>query len=139
MASNLLLTASAAEHDPFAPRVLVTTGYPRWRMIVVLRSDRRSDRYVLHRFPDGSVWWRADVFTAPEHPADPERWVGYGGELSVAEVIERVPDQRRAVLEWTRAELASGLDVAGVDDLDTRGRRERSLERLRAELDTVRR
>jgi hypothetical protein len=139
MTANRALAYSVADDDPFAPRVLATTAHPRWHMIMVLRSDRRSDRYVLHRFPDGSVWWRADTFTAPEYYGDPERWIGYGGELSVAEVVERVPDQHRAVLEWTRAELASGLEVAGIDDLDARDRRARSLERLRGELDEVRR
>lgn len=139
MSASRALAYSIADHDPFAPRVLATTAHPRWHMITVLRSDRRSERYALHRFPDGSIWWRADTFTAPEHPEDPERWIGYGGELSVTEVIERVPDQRRAVLEWTRSELASGVEVAGVDDPDARDRRARSLERLRGELDDVRR
>lgn len=126
-----------ADYDPFAPRVLATTAFPSIRAIVVLRSDAKSDRYALHRFPDGSVWWRADTFTAPEHPAEPEAWIGYGGELSVAEVIERVPDHRRGVLDWTRDEIARGLDAADPDDADAQHRRARSLERLRAELDAA--
>ena len=128
------LLESAPERDPLAPRKVATTAFPKKRLIVVLRSDARSDRYALHRFPDGSVSWRADTFTAPEHPAEPERWIAYGGELSVSQVIERVPDQRRAVLEWTRSELTSGIDVAGVDDVLAAERREHSLNRLREQL-----
>jgi hypothetical protein len=123
------------DYDPFAPRVLATSAYPRRRVIVVLRSDAKSERYALHRFPDGSVWWRADTFTAPEHPADPECWIGYGGELSVREVIERVPAHRREVLDWTRGEIAGGLEIAEADELDARERRARSLERLKVEIE----
>jgi hypothetical protein len=124
----------APECDPLAPRRVATTAFPKKRLIVVLRSDAKSDRYALHRFPDGSVSWRADTFTAPEHPADPELWIAYGGELSVAQVIELVPDQRRAVLEWTRAEITSGVHVAGVDDMLVAERREHSLNSLREQL-----
>jgi hypothetical protein len=124
----------APDRDPLAPRRVATTAYPKKRLIVVLRSDAKSDRYALHRFPDGSVSWRADTFTAPEHPADPELWIAYGGELTVQQVIELVPDQRRAVLEWTRSELTSGVHVAGVDDMLVAERREHSLNRLREQL-----
>ena len=124
----------APDSDPLAPRRVATTAFPKKRLIVVLRSDAKSDRYALHRFPDGSVSWRADTFTAPEHPADPELWIAYGGELTVQQVIELVPDHRRAVLEWTRAELTSGVHVAGVDDILAAERREQSLDRLRDQL-----
>src|SRR3954454_8104621 len=103
----------APDRDPLAPRRVATTAFPKKRLIVVLRSDEKSDRYSLHRFPDGSVSWRSDTFTAPEHPSEPERWIAYGGELTVCEVIDSVPDQRRTVLEWSRAELISGIHVAG--------------------------
>jgi len=124
-----------ADHDPLTPRVLATTAFPRTRTIVALRSDAKSDRYALHRFPDGSVWWRADTFTAPEHPADPEHWVGYGGELSVGAVIGRVPDQRRPVVDWTRGEIVSGVGAVYTDDPMVLGRRAQSLLRLQEELD----
>jgi hypothetical protein len=122
------------DRDPLAPRKVATMAYPSKRLIVVLRSDEKSDRYSLHRFPDGSVSWRADTFTAPEHPAEPERWIAYRGELTVSEVVDLVPDQRRTVLEWSRAELISGIHVAGVDDLLAAERREQSLDRLRDQL-----
>ena len=124
-------------YDPLAPRVVATHAFPAKRLIVVLRSDAKSDRYALHRFPDGSVSWRADTFTAPEHPAEPECWIAYRGELTVGQVIEQVPDQRRVVLEWTRAEIASGVEVAGLEDAHVAERRECSLERLRSEVDAV--
>ena len=117
--------------------MLSTTAFPKKRVIVVLRSDSKSERYALHRFPDGSVWWRADTFTAPQDPAEPERWIGYGGELPVGEVIERVPDQRHWVLDWTRAEIDCGLEIIDRTDLDVRERRARSLERLLGELDAA--
>jgi hypothetical protein len=126
-----------SDQDPLAPRVLATTAIPKRRVIVVLRSDAKSERYALHRFPDGSVWWRADTFTAPEDPAEPERWIGYGGELPVDEVIERVPDQRRWVLDWTRAEIEIGLEIVDRIDMAVRDRRARSLERLMGELDAA--
>src|SRR4051794_11724577 len=89
-------------YDPFAPRVVAALAVPATRLIVVLRSDAKSDRYALHRFPDGSVSWRADTFTAPEDRAEPECWIAYRGELAVREVIEQVPEHRQVVLEWTR-------------------------------------
>src|SRR4051812_27824323 len=106
----------ASDRDPLAPRRVATTAFPKKRLIVVLRSDAKSDRYALHRFPDGSVSWRADTFTAPEHPADPELWIAYGGELTVQQVIELVPDQRPAGLEGARAQLTSGVHPGGGGD-----------------------
>jgi hypothetical protein len=122
-------------YDPFAPRVVATTAFPAKRLIVVLRSDAKADRYALHRFPDGSVSWRADTFTAPEHPAEPECWIAYRGELTVAEVIEHVPDQARVVLEWTREEIARDVDVSALEDVHIAERRALSLRRLSGELD----
>lgn len=125
----------APGHDPLAPRVVATHAVPAKRLIVVLRSDAKADRYALHRFPDGSVSWRADTFTAPEHPAEPECWIAYRGELTVREVIEQVPDEVRAVLEWTRAEIARGIDAAALEDVHISERRALSLSRLSEELD----
>src|SRR3954453_5671763 len=88
----------APDRDPLAPRRVATSAFPSKRLIVVLRSDAKSERYALHRFPDGSVSWRADTFTSPDDPAMPEAWIAYRGELSVAEVIEQVPDERGAVI-----------------------------------------
>jgi hypothetical protein len=121
--------------DPLAPRVIAITASPAKRAITVFRSDARTDRYALHRFPDGSVWWRADTFTSPEHPRDPERWIAYRGELTVSEVVSLVPGHTREVIAWTRSEIENGPDVLEADDLDIRERRVRSLERLRGELD----
>lgn len=126
-----------AGYDPLAPRTVATSAFPSKRLIVVLRSDAKSDRYALHRFPDGSVSWRADTFTSPEDPAVPEAWIAYRGELSVREVIEQVPNQRRAVVAWTRDEIARGPEVVEGEDPATCERRERSLLRLRAELDAL--
>lgn len=114
-----------------------TNAFPSKRLIVVLRSDEKSDRYALHRFPDGSVSWRADTFTAPEDPAVPESWIAYRGELTVGEVIAQVPDQRHVVLEWTRDEIARGPAVTDSDDPLVAERREHSLTRLRDELRAV--
>jgi hypothetical protein len=121
-------------YDPLAPRVVATNAFPAKRLIAVLRSDAKSDRYALHRFPDGSVSWRGDTFSAPEHPAEPECWIAYRGELTVGQVIEQVPDQRDVVLEWTRAEIVSGVELAGLENVHVAERRERSLERLRNEV-----
>jgi hypothetical protein len=63
--------------------------------------------------------------------------VAYRGELSVAEVIECVPGERRAIIDWTRDEIERGLDVIDSDDPRMRDRRARSLDRLRAELQTA--
>jgi hypothetical protein len=123
-----------AGYDPLAPRTVATSAFPSKRLIVVLRSDAKSDRYALHRFPDGSVSWRADTFTSPEDPAVPEAWIAYRGELSVAEVIEQVPDQRRAIIAWTSDEIGRGLEVGDGEDPLVWEQRERSLMRLRAEL-----
>ena len=106
-------------------------------MIVVLWSDAKSDRYALHRFADGAVAWRGDAFTAPEDPAEPERWIAYRGELTVAEVIERVPDAAVSVLTWTRAEIESGVEAAHLDAPRARERRAESLDRLGRELESV--
>jgi hypothetical protein len=126
-------------YDPLAPRTVATSAFPSKRLIVVLRSDAKSERYALHRFPDGSVSWRADTFTSPVDPAVPEAWIAYRGELSVAEVIEQVPDERRAVIAWTRDEIARGLEVGEGEDPGAWERRERSLMRLRAELEALQR
>jgi hypothetical protein len=123
--------------DRLAPRVIATTASPAKRAITVMRSDARTDRYALHRFPDGSVWWRGDSFTAPEHPREPERWVAYRGELTVSEVLSLLPGHAREVLAWTRTEIENGPDVLEADDPDVRDRRARSLERLRGELEAV--
>jgi hypothetical protein len=125
------------DHDPFAAREIVTTAVPSKRVIVVLRSDEKSDRYSLCRFPDGSVWWRADTFRAPEDPSEPESWIAYHGELTVGQVIERVPDCRRSVLQWTRDEVERGIVVTDSHDFHVRERRAHSLERLRRELEAV--
>src|SRR3954453_20704185 len=124
----------APDRDPLAPRRVATTAFPKKRLIAVLRSDAKSDRYALHRFPDGSVSWRADTFSAPEHPAEPECWIASRGELTVGQVIEQAPDQRDVVLEWTRAEIVSGVELAGLENVHVAERRERSLERLRNEV-----
>src|SRR4051812_23695514 len=127
----------APDRDPLAPRRVATTAFPKKRLIVVLRSDAKSDRYALHRFPDGSVSWRADTFTAPEHPAEPECWIAYRGELTVGQVIEHIPDQSRVVLDWTRDEISRGVEVGGLEDAHAAERRARSLERLSNELAAV--
>ena len=124
-------------YDPFAPRLVASQAFPAKRLIVVLRTDAKSDRYALHRFPDGSVCWRADTFTAPEDPAEPECWIAYRGELTVGQVIELVPDQRRAVLDWTRDEIARGNEVFESADPHVGVCRARSLERLRHELEVA--
>jgi len=124
-------------YDPFAPRPVASHAFPAKRLIVVLRSDAKSDRYALHRFPDGSVCWRADTFTAPEDPAEPECWIAHRGELTVAQVIEVAPDHGRAVLEWTRAEIAKGTEIIDSADPHVWHCRVRSLERLRRELEVA--
>jgi hypothetical protein len=125
------------DYDPLAPREVATSAIPSMRLIVVLRSDAKSDRYALHRFGDGSVAWRCDTFTAPEHHAEPARWIGYSGELTVAEVIERFPDHRNAVIEWTRHEIKSGVERGDLHDAAVAQRRALSLERLAAELEAA--
>src|SRR4051812_29260021 len=127
----------APDRDPLAPRRVATTAFPKKRLIVVLRSDAKSDRYTLHRFPDGSVSWRADTFTAPEDPAVPESWIAYRGEMTVGEVIANVADQRRAVIDWTRDEIGRGTEIAGTEDPLVAERRVQSLSRLREELAAV--
>src|SRR4051812_6763775 len=96
-----------ADHDPLAPRVVAASAVPSRRLIMVLRSDAKSDRYSLHRFGDGAVAWRCDTFTAPLDHAEPASWIGYRGELTVGEVIQRFPDHRASVIEWTRREIES--------------------------------
>jgi hypothetical protein len=125
------------DYDPLAPREVATSAVPSMRLIVVLRSDAKSDRYSLHRFGDGAVAWRCDTFTSPEHHAEPARWIGYRGELTVGEVIERFPDHRSAVIEWTRHEIKSGVDRSGLHDAAVAHRRALSLERLASELDAA--
>src|SRR3954465_9041045 len=123
------------DYDPLAPREIATTAIPSTRLIVVLRSDAKSDRYSLHRFSDGAVAWRCDTFTAPEHHAEPARWIAYGGELTVGQVIDRFAEHRKAVIEWTRHEIKSGVEVGGLHDPVVAQRRALSLERLAAELE----
>jgi hypothetical protein len=125
------------DYDPLAPREIATTAVPSTRLIVVLRSDAKSDRYSLHRFGDGAVAWRCDTFTAPEHHAEPARWIGYGGELTVGQVIERFPDHRSAVIEWTRHEIKSGVELGELHDPVVAQRRALSLERLAGELEAA--
>jgi hypothetical protein len=125
------------DYDPLAPRAVATSAIPSMRLIVVLRSDAKSDRYALHRFGDGAVAWRCDTFTAPEHHAEPARWIGYSGELTVGQVIERFPDHRDAVIEWTRHEIKSGVELGELHDPAVAERRARSLERLAAELEAA--
>lgn len=115
--------------------MVASHAFPAKRLIVVLRTDAKSDRYSLHRFPNGSVCWRGDTFTAPVDPGEPECWIAYRGELTVTEVIELVPDCRRAVLEWTRDEIARGTDDIDSPDPHVWQCRARSLERLRHELE----
>jgi hypothetical protein len=124
-------------YDPLVPRTVATNAFPGKRLIIVLRSDAKSDRYALHRFPDGSVWWRADTFTAPEDPAIPESWISYRGEMTVGEVIASVADQRRAVIDWTRDEIGRGAEIPGIEDPLVAERRVQSLRRLREELAAV--
>jgi hypothetical protein len=125
------------DYDPFAPRELGTSAIPSMRLIVVLRSDAKSDRYSLHRFGDGSVTWRCDTFTAPERHSEPAQWIGYGGELTVGQVVERFPDHRHAVIDWTRREIERGVEVGELHDPSVAERRARSLERLSREIDAV--
>jgi hypothetical protein len=125
------------DYDPLTPREIATTAIPSTRLIVVLRSDAKSDRYSLHRFGDGTVAWRCDTFTAPEHHAEPARWIGYTGELTVGQVIERFPDHRNAVIEWTQREIDSGVEVGELHDPAVAQRRTLSLQRLAAELEAV--
>jgi hypothetical protein len=125
------------DYDPLAPREIATTAIPSTRLIVVLRSDAKSDRYSLHRFGDGAVAWRCDTFTAPEHHAEAARWIGYGGELTVGEVIERFPDHRNAVIEWTRHEIKRGVELGELYDAAVAQRRALSLQRLASELEAA--
>ena len=131
------LRSFPVDHNPLAPREIATSAVPAKRLIVVLRSDEKSDRYSLHRFSEGSVSWRRDTFTAPQHYAEPGTWIAYGGELTVGQVIERFPDHRRAILEWTRYEINIGVDVPDVNGPEARELRTRSLERLREELEAA--
>jgi hypothetical protein len=131
------LRSLPVDHNPLAPREVATSAIPSMRLIVVLRSDEKSDRYSLHRFYGGSVSWRWDTFTAPQHHAEAGTWIAYGGELTVGQVIERFPDHRRAILEWTRYEINIGVDVADVNDARARELRAQSLERLREELEAA--
>ena len=125
------------DHDPFALRLVAATAFPAKRLIAVLYTNEKSDRYSLHRFPNGSVSWRADSFTSPEDPAEPERWIAHHGELTVGQVVERLPEHRRAVLDWTRSEISSGVEIIDAADPSVRERRARSLARLRADLDAA--
>src|SRR3954464_15750282 len=125
------------DYDPFAPRELATSAIASMRLIVVLRSDLKSDRYSLHRFGDGSVTWRCDTFTAPERHSEPAQWIGYGGELTVGQVVERFSAHRHEVLEWTRHEIERGVEVGELHDPSIAEHRARSLERLSREIDAV--
>jgi hypothetical protein len=116
------------------PRPLIATPDGPRRTLSVLRSDDKTVRYALHRYPGGAVSWRADTFSAPRDPAQPEQWLAYHGELTLSEVIARVPGHARLVREWTRDEIERGIYVEGTDDLAAQERRGRSLERLRDEL-----
>src|SRR3954469_11764535 len=132
-----ILRSIPVDHDPLAPREVATSAIPSMRLILVLRSDEKSDRYSLHRFREGAVSWRRDTFTAPQHYAEPGTWIAYGGELTVGQVIERFPDHRRAILEWTRYEINIGADVPDVPTPEARDLRPRSLERLREQLEAA--
>jgi hypothetical protein len=119
------------------PRPLVVTPDGSRRTLSVLRSDEKTDRYALHRYPGGDVSWRADTFSSPRDPMRPERWLAYHGELTLAEVIERVPEHAELLRDWTRSEIERGIYVEGADDFPAQARRGRALERLQAELDTA--
>src|SRR4051794_22986495 len=131
------LRSIPVDHNPLDPREIATSAVPSMRSILVLRSDEKSDRYSLHRFREGAVSWRRDTFTAPQHYAEPGTWIAYGGELTVAQVIERFPEHRRAILDWTRYEINIGIDVDDMNDPRARELRTRSLERLREELEAA--
>src|SRR3954453_13217878 len=131
------LRSIPVDHNPLDPREIATSAVASMRLILVVRSDEKSARYSRPRFREGAVSWRRDTFTAPQHYAEPATWIAYGGELTVGQVIERFPDHRRAILEWTRYEINIGVDVPDVQNPQARELRTRSLERLREQLEAA--
>ncbi|GAC1321252.1 MAG: hypothetical protein NVSMB25_14720 [Thermoleophilaceae bacterium] len=120
--------------DAGAAQVVGITADDARRTICLLGADEKSCRLALVRNPNGSVAWRADTFTSPRDPREPERWVAHHGELSVAQVSALVPEQTSRVRRWTREEISAGLWVEGSENFLVRERRERSLARLDLEL-----
>lgn len=116
-------------------RPLQTTVSAMQRTITVLYSNGVDERYALFRSHRGDVHWRLDEFRAPEHPGQEPRWVACHGRVSVADVIDRLPDQAHTAVDWTRNEIELGTVVT--DDIFSAMRREEALARLQAELDAA--
>jgi hypothetical protein len=104
------------------------------RTITVCRTNGVGERYALFRFGRGEVYWRLDKFCGLDDVGQP-RWVDYVGRLSVGEVIDRLPDQARTIVDWTREEIALGTVVA--EDIFSAMVREEALALLQAELDAL--
>lgn len=117
-------------------RRLNTIARPSQRTITVSYANGVDERYALFRFRDGDVGWRLDEFRVSGDPSDVGSWLDSYGRLTVAEVVERLPEHGRLVHEWTRREIALGTVVA--DDIFTAMTREQALSRLSAECDASR-
>ena len=115
------------------PDSLGTTISPLQRTIGVLLATGETERYALAQTREGDVFWRQDWFAADAGAPSGEAWVGHGGRLTVAEVVERVPDCARQVRDWTREEIELGADLPGAD-VFVRAIRADALRRLEREL-----
>ena len=114
---------------------LQTTVSARQRTITVQYASGIDQRYALFRFDRGDVYWRLDEFRAAEDVGGAPRWLACHGRLSVAEVVGRMPDHGRTVLDWTREEIVLGTVIA--DDIFTAMIREDALTLLQVELDAA--
>src|SRR5947209_6811403 len=97
------------------PKILLATPDRRRRTLSLLRSDDKTDRYALHRYSGGAVAWRADTFSAPRDPTQPEKWIAYHGELTLGELTL---DRR-----GTRACCANGRGTRSTAAWTSRARR----------------
>jgi hypothetical protein len=113
----------------FPTRSLTTTVSARQRTISVLLETGVTERYCLMRRTSGEVRWVLDSFKNGA-------WTAHGGTLTVADVVERIPDAARDVIRWTEREVEDGVDVVEVD-LFSRERRRECLARLASELGEI--
>lgn len=114
---------------------LQTTVSARQRTITVQYARGVDERYALFRFDRGDVYWRLDEFRAAEDLGGAPHWIACHGRLTVAEVVGRMPDHVRTILDWTRDEIVLGTVIA--DDIFTAMTREDALTRLQIELDAA--